>query len=99
MGGGVKFGNELEVFLISGKGSCFMLKGLFLEDDCMYFGIIVLLFVFINLILDYVIIYCIILISVEKFKVICEWLFDLEEMVKFDFDLKDVVELFYCVNL
>ncbi len=35
----------------------------------------------------------------EKSKVICEWLFDPEEMAKPDFDPKDAVELFHRVNL
>jgi Rieske 2Fe-2S family protein len=99
VGGGAKFGNELEAFSISGKGSRPMLKGLLPEDDRTYFGITVLPLVFINLTPDHVIIHRIIPISAEKSKVICEWLFDPEEMAKSDFDPKDAVELFHRVNL
>lgn len=99
VGGGAKFGNELEAFSISGKGSRPMLKGLLPEDDRTYFGITVLPLVFINLTPDHVIIHRIIPISAEKSKVICEWLFDPEEMAKPDFDPKDAVELFHRVNL
>lgn len=65
-----------------------MLKGLLPEDDRTYFGITVLPLVFINLTPDHVIIHRIIPISAEKSKVICEWLFDPEEMAKPDFDQK-----------
>ncbi|MFC0470514.1 aromatic ring-hydroxylating dioxygenase subunit alpha [Halalkalibacter kiskunsagensis] len=99
VGGGAMFNDELDAFSISGKGNRPMLKGLLPEDDRLYYGITILPLVFINLTPDHVIVHRIIPISAEKSKVICEWLFDPEEMEKSDFDLEDAVELFHRVNM
>jgi glycine betaine catabolism A len=97
-GGGAKFNDELEAFSISGKGNRPMLKGLLPDDDRLYYGMTILPLVFINLTPDHVIVHRIIPICSEKSKVICEWLFDPEEMEKPDFDPMDAVELFHRVN-
>ncbi|MGG4386124.1 aromatic ring-hydroxylating dioxygenase subunit alpha [Priestia megaterium] len=99
VGTGAKFDDTLEAFSINGKGSRPMLKGLLPEDDRTYFGMTILPLVFINLTPDHVIIHRIIPISAGKSKVICEWLFDPEEMAKPEFDPRDAVELFHRVNL
>jgi Rieske 2Fe-2S family protein len=99
VGGGAKFDDNVNAFSINGKESRPMLKGLLPEDDRTYFGMTILPLVFINLTPDHVIIHRIIPISAEKSKVICEWLFDPEEIAKPDFDPKDAVELFHRVNL
>ncbi|WP_141432145.1 aromatic ring-hydroxylating dioxygenase subunit alpha [Bacillus sp. 03113] len=99
VGTGAIFNESYEAFSLSGKGNRAPLKGLLPEDDRIYYGMTILPLVFINLTPDHVIIHRSIPISAEKTKVICEWLFDPEEMAKPDFNPMDAVELFHRVNL
>lgn len=99
VGTGAKFNDSYQAFSISGKGNRARLKGLLPEDDRLYYGITILPLVFINLTPDHVIIHRSIPIDAGNTKVICEWLFDPEEMEKKDFDPNDAVELFHRVNL
>ncbi|MGE8081140.1 aromatic ring-hydroxylating oxygenase subunit alpha [Peribacillus loiseleuriae] len=98
VGLGASFNENLEAFSISGKGNRPMLKGLLPEDDRLYFGMTIIPHVFINLTPDHVITHRIIPISEDRSIVICDWLFDPEEMAKPDFDPMDAVELFHRVN-
>lgn len=99
VGTGAKFNDSYQAFSLSGKGDRAPLKGLLPEDDRLYYGITVLPLVFINLTPDHVIIHRSIPVDSGKTKIICEWLFDPDEMAKSDFDPKDAVELFHRVNL
>ncbi|MGP7818634.1 aromatic ring-hydroxylating oxygenase subunit alpha [Niallia sp. 01092] len=99
VGTGATFSENHEAFSLSGKGNRPPLKGLLPEDDRTYFGMTILPLVFINLTPDHVIIHRCIPISADKTKVICDWLFDPEEMAKPDFDPMDAVGLFHRVNL
>jgi glycine betaine catabolism A len=98
IGSGAKFRDDMEAFSISGKGNRRMLKGLLPVDDRLYYGMTILPLGFINLTPDHVIIHRIIPISAERSFVICDWLFDPEEMAQPDFDPMDAVELFHRVN-
>ncbi|MEK4069914.1 aromatic ring-hydroxylating oxygenase subunit alpha [Peribacillus sp. FSL R5-0717] len=98
VGIGAEFNENLEAFSISGKGSRPMLKGLLPEDDRIYYGMTIIPHVFINLTPDHVITHRIIPISTDRSIVICDWLFDPEEMAKPDFNPLDAVELFHRVN-
>ncbi|AJY74432.1 aromatic ring-hydroxylating oxygenase subunit alpha [Paenibacillus beijingensis] len=98
IGSGAKFGDNIEAFSLTGKGGRSMLKGLQPEDDRTYFGITVLPQVFINLVPDHVIIHRMIPIAEDRTMLVCDWLFDPEEMEKPDFDPSDAVELFHRVN-
>lgn len=97
-GSGASFSENIEAFSISGKGNRPMLKGLLPEDDRLYYGMTINPHIFINLTPDHVIIHRIIPISAERSIVICDWLFDPDEMAKTDFDATDAVELFHRVN-
>ncbi|PLR81177.1 2Fe-2S ferredoxin [Bacillus canaveralius] len=98
VGAGANFNDDLEAFSITGKGSRPMLKGLLPEDDRLYYGMTIIPHVFINLTPDHVITHRIIPISTDRSIVICDWLFDPEEMAKPNFDPMDAVELFHRVN-
>ncbi len=97
-GAGGGFRDDLEAFSISGKGSRPMLKGLLPEDDRLYYGMTMVPHVFINLTPDHVIIHHIIPLAPDCSIVICDWLFDPEEMAKPDFEPLDAVEMFHRVN-
>ncbi|WP_339226629.1 aromatic ring-hydroxylating dioxygenase subunit alpha [Oceanobacillus sp. FSL K6-2867] len=98
VGAGASFKDGVEYFSISGKGSRPMLKGLLPEDDRLYYGMTIVPHVFINLTPDHVITHRIYPVSADRSIVICDWLFDPEEMAKSDFDPMDAVELFHRVN-
>lgn len=95
---GATFREDLEAFSISGKGDRPMLKGLLPEDDRLYYGMTIVPHVFINLTPDHVIVHHIIPLTPERSLVICDWLFDPEEMEKPDFEPMDAVEMFHRVN-
>lgn len=97
-GEGAGFNENVEAFSISGKRSRPTLKGLLPEDDRLYYGMTLLPHVFINLTPDHVITHRIIPISTDRSIVVCDWLFDSEEMDKPGFDPMDAVELFHRVN-
>lgn len=98
VGLGANLNEGLDAFSISGKGVRPMLKGLLPEDDRIYYGMTITPHVFINLTPDHLIIHHIIPIGTDRSIVICDWLFDPEEMEKPDFEPMDAVELFHRVN-
>ncbi|MED1472638.1 aromatic ring-hydroxylating dioxygenase subunit alpha [Bacillus salipaludis] len=98
VGLGATFNDEIEAFSISGKGTRPMLKGLLPEDDRIYYGMTIVPHVFINLTPDHVITHRIVPIDQDTSIVICDWLFDPEEIAKPDFDPMDAVEMFHRVN-
>ncbi|RTR29175.1 aromatic ring-hydroxylating dioxygenase subunit alpha [Robertmurraya yapensis] len=98
IGTGAELRDDLHSFSISGKKERPKLKGLLPEDDRLYFGMTILPHVFINLTPDHIIIHRIIPISADHSKVICDWLFDPDEIAKPDFDPSDAVELFHRTN-
>ncbi|RYM06712.1 aromatic ring-hydroxylating dioxygenase subunit alpha [Sporolactobacillus sp. THM7-7] len=98
IGRGGKFNQTYEAFSLSGKGTRPRIKTLLPEDDRLYYGITMVPNAFINLTPDHVIIHRLIPVSVEKSKVICDWLFEPEQMAKPEFDPMDAVNLFHRVN-
>lgn len=98
VGLGATFNENLEAFSISGKRTRPKLKGLLPEDDRIYYGMTIVPHVFINLTPDHVITHRIIPLDQDTSIVICDWLFDPEEMAKPDFEPMDAVELFHRVN-
>jgi Rieske 2Fe-2S family protein len=98
VGAGATFNDEIEAFSVSGKAVRPRLKGLLPEDDRKYYGMTIVPHVFINLTPDHVITHRVVPIDPETSIVICDWLFDPEEMSKPDFDPMDSVGMFHLVN-
>ncbi|TCP20725.1 Rieske 2Fe-2S family protein [Scopulibacillus darangshiensis] len=98
VGAGAFFKDGIEYFSLSGKGYRQKLKGLLPEDDRIYYGMTIVPHVFINLTPDHVITHRIFPVSPERSIVICDWLFDPDEMARDDFEPMDAVELFHRVN-
>jgi Rieske 2Fe-2S family protein len=97
-GEAAKFAEGAEAFSITGKASRPPLKGLLPEDMRLYYGIEMTPNVLMNLLDDHVLIHTLWPEGPERTRIICDWLFDADEMAKPGFDPMDAVEIFDIVN-
>jgi Rieske 2Fe-2S family protein len=100
--GGYLFADGKASFSVSGTARLPRIGGLQDGDDRKYYGMILRPNCAISLLPDHVIVHRFEMVSAERTKVVCEWLFPPETVAKgtgAGYDLSDTVELFHRVNL
>lgn len=97
-GEAAKFAEGAEAFSITGKASRPHLKGLLPEDLRLYYGIELIPNVLMNLLDDHVLIHTLWPQGPAHTRIVCDWLFDADEVAKPGFDPMDAVEIFDLVN-
>jgi glycine betaine catabolism A len=97
-GQGTSFGDDVEAFALSGRGTRPRLPGLLPEDDRLYYAWVLWPNVFVNLLPDHVILHTLTPRGPERTRVVCDWLFDPAEVARPDFDPTDTVAAFDVTN-
>ncbi len=90
--------DNAEAFTITGKSSRPKLKGLLPQDLRLYYGIVLLPNILLNLLDDHVVIHTLLPQGPDRTRITCDWLFDPEVMTLPNFDPMDAVEIFDLVN-
>src|SRR5690348_10548374 len=88
----------IEAFNMTGRASRRPLKGLLPEETRKYYGEVLLPNVLINLLGDHVVTHTVWPLAPDRSLIVCDWLFDADEVARPDFDPMDAVELFDIVN-
>lgn len=97
-GDGARFAPGVEAFSMSGKASRPPLPGLLPDELDRYAGVILLPNVLLNMLPDHVVIHTLYPLGPGQTRIVCDWLFDADEVARPDFDPTDTVEVFHLTN-